>query len=130
VGDFNALHGNLVGIRLEVGGGDFHRKAAGGRPRSNGYVLFVQQPDHHVAPAIDPLVGDLVQPVVEVEVGFELTPFQDDVAILAESGHSYSVEVPAVAVPVFDHLHLHVEAGDFGETDFCAPPVHLKVKPG
>ena len=130
VGDFHAFHSDFVGIGLQVRRGDLDGKTACGRPSCHRFVLFVEQPHHHVTAAVHPLVGDLVEPTVEVKVLLELASLERDVAEFSHSRHFDLVEIFAVAVPLFDGLDLHIHAGHFHETDFCAAPIHLKVETG
>ena len=130
MGDLQALDGGFVRIGLQVGRGDLHREAPGRGPRRDRFVLLVEEPDRDVATFLDPLIGDLLEPVVQLEVALELAALQGDVVVLHQARHGDAIEVLAVAVAVLDLLPLHDEAGDLGEAELRAAPVDLEVVPG
>ena len=92
--DLDAFDGDLVGVGLEIGRGDLHRKAARRRPGRDRLMLLVQQPDGHVAALVHAVVGDLVEPGVVVEVVFELAALQREVVVLHHARHGDLVESP------------------------------------
>ena len=114
VGDLKGFDCDFVGVRFEIGAGDFGGPCVGQGPHHGWLALFVEQVDGHGG-ALDGVHFDLVEPVAKFVVIGEHAFFHGDVAEFLDAGHFDYRKLLAVAVPVFDRLCFDVETGDFLE---------------
>ena len=75
MGNFDAFNRNFIGIGFQIGRSHLYRKTPRRRPSRNWHMLFIEQADDYVAPVIDPLIGDGIQPGVVIKIAFKFATF-------------------------------------------------------